>query len=205
MNNENNGGESLTPEQIELIIKERDEALLAKKGMTEELIAERKKKQEALALAESLKKSEEPQTDVEKLIEAKLKEREDVEARFAADQAWNEFVADNKEFAPESDTTGLRAEALKREFNRFNLTGAKKKEEFLSALRDAKRLLKNEDKRDNENPYASAPRSGTTPIVTDEASLSSAERATMKRLGWTLQKFNEQKLKHPELFSSVFN
>jgi len=204
MNDGNNGGESLTPEQIELIIKERDEALEAKKGMTEELVIERKKKQEAIALAESLKKPVEPLTDIEKLMEEKFRLREEEESKSAADQAWNEFIVENKEFSPDADKTGLRVEALKREFNRFNLSGTKKKEDFLGALKDAEMLLNRKEKRDNESPYASIPRSGGAPIVLDEASLSSAERASMKRLGWSLEKFNDMKLKHPEMFNSVF-
>ena len=207
MDNEKNDGVNLTPEQITALKSERDAAIAAKTKLTEDLLYEKKKKQEAEEKLLSMKPTVDTSNDVdvEKLIDAKLRERDSVEIEIAKEEALNDFLKQYKEYDPSIDTTGLRLEVLKKEVSKFNLSGARKKEDFLDAFNDAQLLIKRKNNQDNENPYTSSPsNSGGAPAVTNEASLSSNERATMKRLGWDLNKFNDMKLKHPDLFSSIF-
>lgn len=215
---ENYGGEDLTPDQIKEIIAERDSAKAAVNSTVQEIKDMRQKKQDLEAakadlekkLAEATKPAGTPE-DVDSIVEKKLTEKlslkESEEAKVEQEMAWNEFVSKNPEFDPENDKTGLRAETFKKELSRFNMSGARKKDDFLNAMQDAITLLYRKENREYVNPYASSSsRSGSSSIVHDNsASLTTSEKETMTRLGWDLKKFNDMKLRHPELFVSVFN
>ena len=212
MNDENKDGVNLTPEQIKAIIAERDELAQAKASLTTDLLSEKKKKQDAEDKLKNLPPvlptdtKKVPETDIEKIIEAKLRERDEEDIKIAQDEAWKDFVKNNKEFDPSSDKEGLRKAALESTLKNFNFSGARKKDDFMEKLNDAALLLsKKESLSTSDNPYASQPsNSGKVPVLNKDASLTSQERATMSRLGWTVEKFMEQKLKHPEMFQTVF-
>jgi hypothetical protein len=210
--------EDLTPEQIQQIIRERDEAKAAVNNTVEEIKEMRKRKQELeaekLALEAKLKPAETTPTtstpDIDKLLEEKLNEKLTLKDREAVkleeELAMKEFIARNPEFAPETDTSGLRLETFKKELNRFNTAGARTKEDFLSVMQDAISLMYRKENREYRNPYESSPsRSGGSNHVADTASLTPRETETMKRMGWDAKKMLEMKMKHPELYDSVFN
>ena len=217
---ENEGGDSLTVEQIQALIKERDELKSGLGNTVEEIKSIRKAKQEAeAAKVEAERKLAEatrvPETapkpeDFDKIVEQKLTEKlslkDKEEASREEDLAWKELVSSHPEFDPATDKTGLRLETFKKELSRFNLSSARKKDDFLAVMKDAVMLLYRKENKEYTSPYASSPSNGgSSPVVQDGASLTSEEKATMTRLGWTVQKFNDMKMKHPDLYGSVFN
>ena len=204
MNDENNEFANLTPEQIKVIIQERDELAKAKQSLTEDLLAEKKKKQEAEAKIKTLAPTTAPD-DVQRIVEETLLKREQEDIKKAQEEAWEKFLANNKEFSPDVDKEGLRKTALESKLKNFNFNGARKVEDFMERLNDAAMLLNKVQSPSPSNPYASQPaHSGGAPVVSEGASLSPTERATMSRLGWDVKKFTDMKLKHPEMFASLF-
>lgn len=209
--------DNLTPEQIKEIIRERDEAKRAVDSTVEEIKSMRKTKQELETAKQELEKklseSATPKNDtpdVGKLVEEKVKEqlseKEKLDAKLEYEAAFAEFVSKNPEFDPENDKTGLRAEVFKRELSKFNMNGARKKEDFLSTMTDAISLLYRKENREYVNPFAStSSRNGGSKIEHETSGLTPREKETMSRLGWDMKKMNDMKLKHPELYESVFN
>lgn len=217
---ENEGGESLTVEQIQAIIKERDELKSGLGNTVEEIKSIRKQKQEAEAarveaerkLAEATKVPEaapKPE-DFDRILEQKLTEKlslkDKEEASREQELAWKELVSSHPEFDPETDKTGLRLETFKKELSRFNLSGARKKDDFLAVMKDAVMLLYRKENKEYTSPYASSPsNSGGSNQVQVANTLSPKEKAAMTRLGWDVNKMLSTKQKHPDLYSSLFN
>jgi len=209
--------DNLTPEQIKEIIRERDEAKRAVDNTVEEIKSMRKTKQELETAKQELEKKlgevtapKNDTPDVGKLVEEKVKEqlseKEKLDAKLEYEAAFAEFISKNPEFDPENDKTGLRAEVFKRELSKFNMNGARKKEDFLSTMTDAISLLYRKENREYVNPFAStSSRSGGSKIEHENSGLTPKEKETMTRLGWDMKKMNDMKLKHPELYESVFN
>lgn len=210
---ENDG--SLTPEQIQAIIKERDEAKAAVNNTVEEIKSMRKTKQDLEAAKAELETklaaankttSESPKPeDFDKIVDQKISEKlslkEQADSKIEQEVAWKEFISKHPEFDPETDKTGLRSETLKRELARFNTSGARKKDEFLAVMQDAVMLLYRKENKEYTSPYASSPsNSGGSVKIEDGAGMTSEQKAQMQRLGWDLKKYNDMKLKHPDLF-----
>lgn len=70
-----------------------------------------------------------------------LTERDNETAKQNKDAALEEFFSKNKEFHPENDEGGLKFASLEKKLARFNLTGLKTKEDFMSVFEDARNLV----------------------------------------------------------------
>lgn len=201
--------EELTPEEIQAIIDERDSAKSNVNSTVEELKTLRKAKQDAeqakKELEEKLSKTT-PESDVAKIVSEQLASRSAEMIKDIEIAAWKDFIKENPEFSEDVDKTGIRNEAFKKELSRFNMTGAKSKEDFSAVYNDAITLLYRKENKEYISPYASNSSTGGGGVRTsDDSNLSQKEKDTMKRLGWDLKKFTDIKLKHPELYGSLFN
>lgn len=215
---ENDG--SLTPEQIQAIIVERDTLKSGLGNTVEEIKAMRKSKQdlelakadlEAKLAAATKTSTDAPKPeDFDKIVDQKISEKlslkEQADSKIEQEVAWKEFISKNPEFDPETDKTGLRTETFKRELSRFNLSGARKKDDFLAVMQDAVMLLYRKENKEYTSPYASSPsNSGGSAQIQEGSQLSQQEKAAMTRLGWDVAKMMSTKQKHPDLYSSLFN
>jgi len=206
---ENNKGDGLTPEQIQAIIKERDEAKAAadklkqeRDNTVEEIKELRKKRQEA---EEALKNNATPPDEVEKKIAEVLRAEKDKSLQKMREDVLNEFIAKHPEFSSENDSAGLRKLAFEKKLSRFNLSVTENPSELNSVLEDALSLLKKETPDNERSPYASDPSSHGAPMSSDGSKLTAKERELINRVGWDQKKYMEMKARRPEYIEQLLN
>jgi Skp family chaperone for outer membrane proteins len=202
--------ESLTEEQLETIIQERDlakslaaKAEAEKNGVVEELKTLRAKREEIPRTP-----NREDGTNVEEIIDAKLKQAEASLQAKALEESRNraraKFLAEHKEFLPENDVSGIRNAALESKLSRFNLASAKTEDDALEILNDAYELLSRRETVDSSNGGLPPQVGNANRYASGGTSLNAKELGTISRLGWTKEKFIDMKIKHPELVSELF-
>lgn len=222
MSIENKPGEGTQPtaEQQELI--ERIKQLEAdKSNLVSELQDDRKKRQDIQdqvetlkeALENSIKKTtENPEEEkLARLVAEALNKKESEAAAKNKKTAFDKFLADNKEFHPENDPSGLKRIALEKKLALFNVNGLSEVDDFYSVMANAKALLggqdtppKTEDVKEIKNPYASTSRTTSNPTVTDsDTELDSREKKLLEQVGWTKDKYLKMKAKQPAFVASI--
>jgi hypothetical protein len=201
-------------------MKSKIAALEAEKtGLVGELQSDRKKRQEladqvttlqeAVAEATKVNTASNPNGDIEVLVtEAVTKALKTTEASKAKENkkaAFEKFVREHKEFSSENDITGLRREALEKEFNNFNTSNVVELEDFEVLVGKAHRLLGGDTtpatsgQRAN-NPYASTPISSVSPRTVQNDNLSDKEVKLYEQNGWTKERYIKLKAKMPESY-----
>ncbi len=214
MSIENPQDGSYSVEQIEALIRERDEAkVLADKfkkdvdNVVSELTDIRKKKQEVETELGKIKTSLPPADEVEQKIARALAEKQSKDAERERAEAMEEFLSRRKEFSKDQDPSGLLKSELERKLSMFNLSAVMSKRDMLAVLEDAAGLVvKTPARSANDAPYASVPAGGGAqpPVGTDSA-ISDKERAMMQRLGWDNKKFLSMKASHPDFVEQMIN
>lgn len=151
-----------------------------------------------------------PETEDEKIAQ-KVREVLDSEkasnAQANKKAAFEKFVKENKEFNPENDPTGLKQEALKSKFNRFNSDGLTTIEEFTALIGEAKILLVGNDSQPETpkvtTPYSSTPTPRGNPPAKNDEVLTPKELKLAEQTGRTKEEVIKLKLKHPDLIRDL--
>lgn len=200
--------ESLTEEQLETILKERDEAksLAEKKAADLDNVVNELKELRAKREVVPPKEPTENE-DVAQIINARFEEaeksRQAKELAEAQSRAKEKFFAEHKEFLPENDSSGIRRAALEGKLSRFNLNAAQSEDDALEILNDAYELLSRRGEVASVDGGIPPP-AGSSSRHVGGSSLTAKELGAIQRLGWTREKFIDMKLKHPNLVSELF-
>lgn len=188
-----------------------------KSSVVEELKEERRKRQEAEAdrdLIKSKLEEDSPQDDesddeVEKKVKKLLSERDKKQAEKNRAEAEKEFLSKYKSLSEDSDPSGTILNAVKDKLSRFDTSQAESKEDFIELLEDAYRLTTGNKPQSssNMNQYASDDAAAKSSKSPKEASdnLSSKEKEIIDRLGWSEEKFFEQKKRRPSYVDRLIN
>lgn len=185
------------------------------KSATGELIEGRKSRAEVEAerdaLTLKLKEAEDAkngggQPSTEEAVRKILKEKEGQDAVANRKTAEEAFKTQVKDFSPDNDPGGIKFSAVQAKFSKFNIDGVVKTEDFLELYAEAATLA-NPSKpisRETFTPYAATPpKSGSGPREAELNTLSSKEVDIVTRLGWTKEKYLEQKAKRPHYVESL--
>lgn len=139
-----------------------------------------------------------------------LSERDSKTAEDNKKAAFAEFLEKHKEFHPDNDEGGLKFSSVERKLSRFNLSGMTSKEDFMSALEDARNLAvggsqpSKEEGRD-PNPLPPAGGNGTTTVrEAQSTSLSPKELAIVDRtFGGDKERYLKIKEKRPDYVATL--
>jgi hypothetical protein len=201
-------------EREKQLLADKEAAEKAASGMSEELIALRKRAQDAEAKAdaeEAARKAKEAELanlggnkPVPELVEELLSKREKEALKRGFETAEEEFKSAFKEFLPENDAGGLKYAKFKKELEKFNFSNVASKEEYISRMKDAYKLM-NPGVAISESPinHSSPSHFGVSPKVDEDGDLTSKESALIKMMGWTKERFMEVKKKRPHYVNSL--
>lgn len=146
---------------------------------------------------------------LELLLEKKLKEKEALGAQANKEAAFKKFVAENKEFDPSNDPTGLKRDALQKKFNRFNTDGLSSVEEFYSVIGEAKTLLLGNDKpietTRETNLYSNPGKTNNIPSGKRDEELTPKELKLAQQTGKTKEQILKLKMKNPEYLETLLD
>jgi hypothetical protein len=185
--------------EVEERLKQEKDAVVA------ELIAERKRRQEAEELNKG-KQDDGKEDDPEKVIEKVLERKQQESFKQIKESTIEAFKRKHPEFSPENDAAGLAFAKFQRELQKFNESSVRSKEEYEELLSDAYEFM-NRKKRNDENPvpyYAGSNANlGSSPRADDNAGLNDAEKRLIASVGWTKEKFLDQKAKRPSYVASL--
>ena len=207
---------SLSREEYDKLVEERANDAQAKSNLTNEIKELREKKQE---IEEELKTALEKPASTpaenfsdeitpEKIAELAsstvkniLMEKESELASKNKSEAFEDFIKSNKRFHPENDEAGLKRSALEKKLKMFNTDSLKSREEFLSVLESASKLLPDVD---NE-PATQNPSAYTSPsanLNVDSASSHELDSRELKLIdrsfGGNKEEYLKQKAKRPD-------
>ena len=184
-----------------------------------QLVEEIKELRLKLGITEGLLKDKEKEpvidpnhvlTDEEKLevlLDKKLKEKTALDAKANKKAAFEKFVAENKEFNPENDPTGLKRDALQKKVDRFNTEGLTTVDEFLSVIGEAKTLLLGNDKpiepSREQNLYSNPGKLNNNPSGKKDDELTPKELKLAQQTGKTKEQILKLKLKNPEYLEGL--
>jgi len=192
--------------------KQIEELKKTQNDLIEQLKTEREAKN---IYKEQLEKKDEPKVPEEdskivEVVRSVLNEDKVAKAKANKTAAFEKFVTENKDFHPDNDPTGLKREALKNAFNRFNTEGMFSVEEFVSVVRDAYRLLGGNDTNPEtlmgeKNPYSSTIISPKAPTTIVDEDLTSVEKKFLeKNPSWTKERLLKVKSRNPEVLEDLF-
>ena len=204
------------PIQVKVIDEKEKEAAKVNAQLVEEIKQLRLEKSiaEGLLKEKSEKKLEvDPNkalTDDEKieaLLDKKLKEKAALDAQANKKAAFEKFVAENKEFSPDNDPTGLKRDALQKKFNQFNTGELSTVGEFLSVIGEAKILLLGNDNQADttreKNLYSNPPKTPNIPPNKKNEELTSKELKLIQQSGVTKEKIMKLKANNPEYLAGL--
>lgn len=183
-----------------------------KNSLVEELKETRKRAQEAEADRDLLKnnntESEEEVDEVDKKIQQALSKKEQEEVKQRREKAEESFRNRHKNL--KDDSSGIKFAAVEKQLERFDLSKARTQEEFEGIYEDAYRLARKEDSgssKSREAAYASDETAAKNTSSPQESSdeVSSKEREVIERLGWTEEKFLQQKKRRPSYVNRLIN
>lgn len=206
-------------QSVEALTKKIADLEAEKANLVGELKDDRQKRQQKddeiatlqQALEEATKKNlnaADP-NDVTKVVADMLAERDASMAKSNKIAAIEKFVADHKEFHPDTDTTGKRREALVEALKRFNTDGLKTVDEFYAVIRDAHRLLvpdtgtQPSGEEEQPNPYSSTPSPSITPKVAEDKEVTPEEKKLYEKNGWTKERYIELRAKNPTYMANL--
>lgn len=193
--------EQLKTENIQL---EKD-----KKGLTEQLIVERKKKQEALALArgnkpddpEEEEEEEKDKKDPEKIVRKVLDENRAKRQKANKLKALHKFWEKNPQFDPENDISGLKMDIVNEALERFNTINSVEVDDILIDYADALKLIKKDEDVEEDVQLDTSPGGITKSIKGKKYSLTPEQDKLRKEKGWTVDKYVEMKFKYPRVIT----
>jgi len=170
---------------------------------------------EALLKDKEEKKPETPPGELtdeqrlEALLDKKLNEKAASDAKANKKAAFEKFIAENKEFNPDNDSTGLKRDALQKKLDRFNTEGLFSVNEFLTVIGEAKTLLLGNDNQadttKDKNPYSNPQRSPNTPEGKRDEGLTPRELKLAQITGKTKEQILKLKLKNPEFLAGLMD
>lgn len=204
----------LTAEEVEEIRKEREELRLkleekekAEKAIIEELQSERtqrQKAQEELKGKEGATESPDDE-DPEKVVERVLTRRQEEERKSSQEQALREFRKNHPEFNEENDPAGIAFKKFEDTLSKFNLSDVKSKEDFSNRFGEVYEFMNRKSTPSESKNFHSGTKDspGSSPREDDTVVLSDAEKKVMEQIGWTKEKFLEQKAKRPHFVASL--
>lgn len=213
----------ITKEEIEALTKKIADGEAALNNVVGELKEDREKRRLLTEENEVLKQALEQATkanlatnlpdDLAKVVEAaveqKLSQRDASSAQSNKIAAVEKFVAENKAFHPENDTTGKLREALENKLKQFNTQGLYSSEDFYTVIKDAASLLgvntTPQPSSEIPNPYSSMSRSPITPTAADTTDISPLEKKLIERNGMTKESFLNLKAKNPAYINNLLN
>lgn len=196
-----------TKEQVEQLEKD-------KKGLTEQLIAQRTKTQVAEAKLNTVsptpvKEEEEGEKDeTEVKVLNILQGEKDKEREGNTVNALEAFQKEHPEFNPENDISGLRMDGLNRKLQQFNMQGLTSVSEILSIYEDAYKLTQENNTSTEEKvdmgEEATIP-SATQPPKAADVRLSPEEETIRQEKGWSVEKYLKIKEEHPDIIAPFKN
>lgn len=208
---------SMTPEQIvELAEKaqladelktKHEQAESEKANLVEELKEERKKKQLAEA-ALAVNNNGSQVVDEQKardIVKAVLSEERSNQIETTRSEFDAKFKASNPEFNTSNDPGGIKYDAFKKTLSKFNLNGLTKESDFAEVYSAAMILLGKGQTQNNQgnNPYAFGQTSRGNITAASDNNISAKERKLIESIGWTEEKYLQQKAKRPEYIQSI--
>ena len=144
---------------------------------------------------------------LEALLDKKLKEKAALDAQANKKAAFERFVAENKEFSPDNDPTGLKRDALQKKLNQFNTGELSTVGEFLSVIGEAKILLLGNDNQADTtreiNLYSNPPKTPNIPPNKKNEELTSKELKLIQQSGVTKEKIMKLKANNPEYLAGL--
>ncbi len=193
-----------TPEQLK---SENEQLEKDKKGLTEQLISERKKKQEALALArgnkpedpEKEEEGEKDKKDPEKIVRQVLDENRAQRKKDNQLKALHKFWGQNPQFNPENDISGLKMDIVNKALKRLNTIDSVEVEDILTDYSDVLKLIKKDKDVEEDVQLDTSPGGITKSIGGKKYSLTSEQEKLRQERGWTVKKYLEMKAKHPRV------
>lgn len=188
-------------------------------GLVEEIKGDRKKRQGLEEDIETLKTtvtqsvkaatSNPEESKIQSVVEEVLKTNDASRAKQNKTVAFGKFIADNKEFHPDNDPTGIKKEALERKLKSFNTEGITEVEDFVKVIGDAKTLLgqdtgsKTTSDEEVKNPYSSTSKSTPSPTEAQDKDLSPKEQKLIKQAGFTKEAYLALKAKQPSFINGL--
>lgn len=204
------GLEEIRKEAAEKAKKEAEEAFeKAKKGLTEDLLAERQRRKAAEEEMERNRKSPEPASendDPKEVFKKLLTEKEQEEAKLARERSLEKFRESVREFSKENDEAGIVFSKFENELKKFNLDGLKSEQDFMARYKDVYDYMnrKQSTPTPDSSFYQGSPKGpGSSAPEGDSDPLSDVEKKVLERLGWTKEKYLQQKAKHPDFVRSL--
>lgn len=177
--------------------------LRLKLGITEGLLKEKSEERPPVDPNHVLTDEEK----LEALLDKKLKDKAALDAKANKKAAFEKFVAENKEFNPENDPTGLKRDALQKKVDRFNTEGLTTVDEFLSVIGEAKTLLLGNDKpiepSREQNLYSNPGKLNNNPSGKKDDELTPKELKLAQQTGKTKEQILKLKLKNPEYLEGL--
>lgn len=178
----------------------REEAEKSKAALlnnVEELKAERLKKQEALG---KLNINNSDPVDVETLVEAALRKREEDKQKTELELAIAEFKASKPEF--QSDSAGIVFDKFKQDLSRFNLSGVTTKAEAKARLEEVYRFVNFKQGTEDNQPYNGSTR-GTPNIADNSGDIRRDVTELIDSVKMEKDDYVKLKTKYPEAFESL--
>lgn len=216
-------GETVSKEQYNELVEKLANATQSKVNLVEEIKGLRETKQITEAEAAELRKKLEERSGTqasdeevtpEKIAEitsqtvARILSEQDIQtAKANKEMAKAAFLEKYKEFAPENDEGGLKFSALENKLARFNLSGLKTQNDFMSVFEDARNLVVERsqvnDTGIDPNPLAPSG-TGTPPKSGGDDKLSVKEMQIVERsFGGDKERFLKIKAKRPDYVASL--
>lgn len=158
-------------------------------------------------LEEKSEKDNPENKDMDSAIEKALIRREADKAKTNKVTALDQFISSNKEYSEENDPTGLKKEALEKEFNSFNLSDLTEVSQFDAILKKANTLLGRGDTTtspDEEEENSPTPGSTEQPKAEiKEGDVTEEEQKLIERSGMTVERFLKLKESDPTFIESL--
>ena len=188
-------------------------------GLVEEIKADRKKRQDLeedvgvlkTAIEKSVKANEPNPEDekIQSVVKEVLKSNDASRAKQNKTVALEKFIAENKEFHPENDPTGIKREALEKKLKSFNTSDVVEVEDFITVIGDAKTLLgqdtgsKTTPGEEVKNPYSSTSKSTPSPKEAVDKDLDPREQKLIRQAGYTKESYLALKAKMPSFIDGL--
>lgn len=210
---ENNTPPEKTVEELKLEVARLESEKAGLVGETQDLRKARQEKEEQITtLQDALKAATDKNNaspEDEKIAAAiakVLSQKEEDRAKANRKAAFDKFVAENKEYHPDNDPSGLKRTALEKELAQFNTNGIVETDDFVKVIGKANALLRGTDtprQANTDNPYSSTPSNPAPPAPGPDKDLSEQEKKLIDRNGWTKEKYMSLKAKMPDFIEGL--
>ena len=175
--------------------------LREKKQLSESEVAELKVKNQEL---EALNKGENPEVDVEKVVETILTKKAIEDTKKTQENIKAKFRETHKEFHPDNDAGSIKLGVFERVVGRFN-TSDLSNEEYSKVLEDAYALMNKETKEPNTpgNNYSEKNTPSNPPVSDDNVLTPKEEKLIASTFGGDRERYLKQKAKRPDYIEQL--